>query len=435
MGNMTDTATVPIQLHAGQMRGWNSEALITAIIAGSQSGKTYFGPRWMLREISRRGPGDYLVGTATFPLLSMKVLPECERYWGTELHLGVLREDHGLTVFQMPSLFPTANEPTRVIFFSAKNPESIESATAKAAWLDEAGQYQFHPSTWDAVQRRLRIHAGRVLITTTPYNLGWLKTEIYDPWKAGQTDIDVVNFESIENPAFPIGEWNRAMATMPKWKFDMFHRGLFSRPSGIIYDCFDPDHDIIEDYVLPKEWSRYTGHDFGGTNMAALWYASDPASGDLIVYREYTAGGLTAAGHVTEFRRLSPGENILKSVGGALSEDQWRAEFGAAGWYIEEPAFKDVEVGIQRVYGWHRSRHLKVFASCKRYIAEKTSYSRELGADYQPTMAIEAKEHYHLMDCERYLLSGFAEPATRDTLELAMAGTGRQQNYRECDEG
>jgi hypothetical protein len=60
--------------HPGQVRVMDSTARVVAMLAGSQGGKTVLGPHWMHREIQRCGEGDYLVGTATFPLLNLKLL-------------------------------------------------------------------------------------------------------------------------------------------------------------------------------------------------------------------------------------------------------------------------------------------------------------------------------------------------------------------------
>lgn len=48
----TEDGTIQFFLHAGQARAWNSRARFTAIVAGTQSGKTVFGPVWLLREWS-----------------------------------------------------------------------------------------------------------------------------------------------------------------------------------------------------------------------------------------------------------------------------------------------------------------------------------------------------------------------------------------------
>src|SRR5258708_8993971 len=55
-----------LNLHAGQGRAWDSARRIIAMIAGSQGGKTSFGPWWLYREIQRHGAGDYIAATATY---------------------------------------------------------------------------------------------------------------------------------------------------------------------------------------------------------------------------------------------------------------------------------------------------------------------------------------------------------------------------------
>src|SRR5207247_1334398 len=116
-------------------------------------------------------------------------------------------------------------EETVVIFCHANDPESLESATAKAAWCDEAGQNRFRLGSWEAIQRRLALHSGRVLVTSTPYNLGWMKQKLWDPWEASgknHPEIDVIRFDSTENPSFPPAEFERARRELPLWRFNLF---------------------------------------------------------------------------------------------------------------------------------------------------------------------------------------------------------------------
>ena len=393
---------VRLNFHPGQTKAWESTKRFVFLLGGAQSGKTCWGPHWLLREIQRCGPGDYLAITATYPLLRLKMLPEFLYVFDTLFHLGVWRESD--RVFVM-------HNGTRVIFGSATNPESIESATAKAAWLDELGQEQFRRDAWDAVLRRLSLAKGRVLGTTTLYGYTWLKGEVFDRWEAGDPDIDVIQVDSIVNPAFPRDEYERARRTLPAWKFQLYYRGRYDKPAGLIYDVFDEQVCKLARFALPLEWPRYVGHDFGGVNTAAVWYAQDPGTGYLYVYRTYLKGGLSAYDHAQEFKRLSEGENIVKRVGGAQHEDGWRESFTAAGWPIAKPRQRDVEVGIDAVYGWHKKNSLFVFDDMKDYLDEKLSYSRKLDDKYEPTDEIRDKASYHLMDGERYLLSDFAPEA------------------------
>lgn len=400
--------------HPGQWKAWNSAKRFVCILAGTQGGKTSFGPHWLLREIQQRGPGDYLVVTPTFQLLEKKALPEFRKLFERWMRLGryqsspsrrfELSEEGAVRLFG--SFDP--EKPTVVWFGYAEDPESLESATAKAAWLDEAGQKKFKLGSWEAVLRRLSLAEGRVLVTTTPYDLGWLKQQLWDKFNAGDPDRDVIRFDSTENPQFPQAEFERARRELPQWKFDLFYRAIFTRPAGQIYDSFRderaPHGHLVTRFAIPDEWPRFLGLDFGGVNTAGCFYAKEPGTQKLYLYRTYKAGSRTAKQHA---EHLKAGEPMIPlCVGGSHSEDQWRSEFAAAGLPVMEPPIKDVEVGIDRVYGCHARDEILVFEDLADYRAQKTSYARELDDKTgEVTEKIADKETFHFMDAERYIIS------------------------------
>ncbi len=421
---ISDAGVLRFNFHRWQARAMKSVRRFIAIVAGTQSGKTCTGPAWLHREITLRGPGDYLVVSPTYKLLDKKALPEFKRLFQDLLGLGHYKSGEKVFVVSKGGevkLFGSEqSELTQIFFGYAEDPESLESATAKAAWLDEAGQRKFKLGSWEAILRRLSLHEGRCLITTTPYDLGWLKQKLYDPWKAGNEDIEFVRFESRANPMFPEAEWDRAKRDLPRWKFDLFYRGIFTRPAGVIYDAFDPDRDKIPPFKIPKRWYRYVGLDFGGVNTTALFFAQEPGSPTLYVYRDYKAGGRTAAQHVEAI--LFGEQYPTRCAGGSKSEDQWRDEFAAAGLGVEAPDFTDVEVGIDRVYGFHARAEIKVFDTCEGYLEEKETYRRALDGMDQPTAKIEDKSAFHFMDAERYILSKLAEPEEEEFEEVVEVG-------------
>lgn len=405
---VTPDGRLRLHLHPGQLRAWNSQKRIVGVLAGTQGGKTEFGPHWLYREIQREGPGDYMVVTPTFPLLELKALPAFRtlfedwlgvgRYTGSPVRKFTFSEAGQERTFNGSGI----DYRTAIFFGYAADPESLESATAKAAWLDEAGQKKFKLASWEAVLRRLSINIGRLLISTTPYNLGWLKSQIWDRWRAGSKEIDVIRFESIENPAFPVEEFEAARKRLPGWKFDMFYRAIFTRPAGLIYDSYNAKRHEVPRFAIPDEWQRYMGLDFGGVNTAGLFYAEEPKTKRLYLYREYKAGGRTAEGHV---EKLLEGEPMIPTcVGGSKSEGQWRQEFQAAGLPVRPPAVSEVEVGIDRVYGAHAGGELYVFDDLSGYLDEKLTYSRKLDANGEPTEEIEDKSSFHFMDAERYIV-------------------------------
>ena len=248
---------------------------------------------------------------------------------------------------------------------------------------------------------------GRALITTTPYEWNWFKTEVYDRWVQGDPDYDVIQSHSLENPAFPRAEYERARRTMPSWKFNLFYKAQFEKPAGLIYDCFDELTHSIPRVALDPSWPRFVGHDFGANNTAALWLAYVPDANIFYAYREYHAGGLSNFAHAQKFKEYSKDEIILKRVGGSHTEQDSRESYRAAGWPISEPRFPEVEAQIDAVYGLIQNSQLFVFNDLYRLIHELETYSRELDDDYETTDKIESKSKYHLLDSLRYIASDF----------------------------
>lgn len=422
---VTEDGGLELHFHAGQWQAWDSRKRFIVVLAGTQGGKTSFGPHWLYREIQRRGPGDYLVVTPTYPLMQKKALPEFKRIFQHVLKVGKyvggsINTFTFSTAGELRTFGAKQDRPTTVMFGHAQDPDSLESATAKGAWLDEVGQKKFKLGSWEAILRRLSIHQGRVLLTTTPYNLGWLKQKMWDPWLAANkhhADIDVVRFRSIENPMFPRTEYERAKQDLPRWKFDMFYNALFTRPAGLIYDCFEEQH-IVKRFEIPDHWPRYLGLDFGGVNTAGIFFARDPESKTYYAYREYKAGSRSAAEHAYHLLKEEP--RVPTCVGGSKSEGQWRREFSKGGvvngesvrLVVNEPAVSEVEVGIDHVYAANKNNKIFYFEDLEGFLEEKSTYSRELDDAGNPTEKIEDKNTFHFMDAERYII-GSLMGATR----------------------
>jgi hypothetical protein len=384
---------------------------------------TSFGPLWLWREIQARGPGDYLAVTATFDLFKLKMLPALRelfidvlgiaRYWVSDRILEI--KDPKTGTFWAT----TKDDPMycRIILRSADAYGGLEAATAKAAWIDEAGLIP-DALPWEATQRRLAINLGRALITTTLYDFAWLKRVIYDPWERSHhkhPDIDVISFDSIANPSFPKEEWERAMREMEAWKFDMMYRGRYSRPFGMIYQAFNAKRHVMSrmGFDVPRTWPRFLGLDFGGANLAGVFLAQDPLSRRVYAYRTYLDGHRGVREHV---EALLNGEPFPIAVGGAGSEDQWRRDFAVAGLPVQAPPIRDVEVGITRVHSFFKQDKIIVFDHLHPYIDQIGSYSRVVDkATGEVTEKIRNKEMYHYLDATRYILSylyvaGFLTP-------------------------
>ena len=395
--------------HPFQAQVLTSRKRIVVALGGTQSGKTVIGPYWLYQKMQELGPGDYLVVGPYSNLLHFKVIPEFERLFCTTLGLGKIRY-HPFILFRWES----PRGEYRVFFGHARNSDTLESATAKAAWLDEAGQDAFTEDAWEAIRRRLSLHQGPVLITTTPYNFGWLYRKIYLPWERARREgkdhpsIEVVQFDSVANPAFPREEWEEAQRTLPRWKFEMFYRGRFTRPAGLVYESFSPEKHV-RDVEVSATAATVVGVDFGEVNMVAI-RARALEGGTLYVDRWYKGERLSIGAHAENIRRtLSLGDGFV-AYGGSKGEEPWRRELTIAGLPVQAPPVTgpgSVMIGIDLVNAYLSSGRLLVSPSAKPLVEEFLSYSWKLDESGEPIPGvIDDKQKYHFLDALRYAVLG-----------------------------
>jgi len=135
----------PVPFHLAQSVAYDSTKRTILLSAGAQSGKTCLVPWWLKREIQSRGTGDYLAVTSSFDLFRMKLLPEMLRVFEDTLGWGRFWAGDQIIELKDPKTGEYwADRSTdtmwgRVILRSAQSLSGLESATAKAACLDEAG--------------------------------------------------------------------------------------------------------------------------------------------------------------------------------------------------------------------------------------------------------------------------------------------------------
>ena len=360
-----------------------------------------------------RGPGDYLAVTANYDLFKLKFLPALleifegttgdGRYWSGDRIIELRHPTKGF-------LANRSTDPMwgRVILRSAESKGGLESSTALAALLDEAGMPSFTAQVYQAIRRRLSIARGRVLVTTTLYILfNWLR-DLYDRWQAGDRTIDVINFDSTKNPAFSREEYEEAIATMPEHVINMQYRGIYDNPPGMIYDTFNAARNIIKPIALSPGWPVYLGMDYGGANTAAVRLHLDETSGNVYLSEEYLKGQLTAEAHAGNLRHWNP----AYIYGGSWSEGQWRREFRKAGMPVQRPLIGGLWEGINIVYSLIKTGRLKIFDTCTDTIAQMGTYARPIDkATGQPIQnEIINKQNYHYLDAIRYPAPAIIQP-------------------------
>lgn len=462
-GAKLDLETPPKWFHAGQLEAWESEEEVILLLAGRQSGKTVFGPWWLAREIQRRGPGDYGFNGPTLELLKKKAIGEFLRVFGRVLRLGTYKVGDRQFIFSQEGLkriFGTVDydellekygwrdedgeildpefEVKVVIHIGyATKPDSLESSTFKAVWSDEPGQEDFKLESFEALQGRRARYGARHLMTTTPYNLGWLKQKIYDVYEAAKAEglktfCKVVRFESWMNPAFGREQFEKIRESgLAEWKFNLFYRAIFTRPAGSVYDIFDRRKHTFKrrEVEITDDWPRAIGADFGTINMASVkvWMdpltLMDPLGPMCYVYRSYHKQGITKE----HAEAITSGEPFVPdAVGGnQTNEDGWRESFGSHGLWIDKPTVGAVDTQIDYVYAAFKNNRLKIADDLEKLLSEIENIAYELDENGEPMQKkIKNEAKYHRHAALRYVISeiyanpGFAR--ARDIVPLGL---------------
>lgn len=447
-----DQGNIYLFPHDGQQWVLDSEKRFIFVLAGTQSGKTSLGPVWLDQEITKRGAGDYLAVTSTYQLFDNKLLPELTTFFCETMGNGKFHPGKNVIEIADPStgkFWAKRSDDkmwARILLRSATtgkgevSVERLEAATVKGALLDECGMDAFTLQAWESIKRRVGLHRGRVLGITTLYNFDWLYKEIYVPWTQGEKpNIDVFQFDSIMNPAFPQEEWDEALATLPEWKFNLQYRGRYSRPAGSIYENFDPAVHVVDPFPIPEHFPITVGVDPGAVNTGIVYIARNPDDGFTYVFRETLAGNLTSAQHAKEVMTVVNPFISSRFYGGAASEKQFRMDWHAAGCPIQQPLVSDVWSGIDRINALFLTGKFKVFRTCTKTISQLIEYSRKIDAAGYQTEEIKDKAKFHLLDALRYAAPGINTGAKisrdKNRQEKAIPGIGgipkKPENSRE----
>jgi hypothetical protein len=415
-----DGKTIHLNLHEGQSLTWESLRRFVFMIAGKQSGKTIFGPVWLLRQIQKLGVGDYLAVSASYELFNLKMLPELKKLFVSTLGIGKYWAGNRIIEIKNPltgefgATYGHEHEKmwARIILRTAASEEGLQSATAKAAWLDEPGLYA--PSVWKDIRGRLSLHSGPALGTTTPYDLGWLKQLIFDKWEAGDKEIDVISFASILNKRFSQEEFESLRNSMQDHQFELDYMGKFGRPAAAIFKAFidklrNEGGHKVKSFPIPSHWPRRQAVDPGIINTSKLWAAHDPVEDVHYIYRSTMNERKPATEHAKDDLLLEKQNNervVLRAIG-AVSEKYWRDDYKAAGANgVVAPDTNDVEEGIDRIVTLLKTHRIYFFADDDgviELIKEILEYARELDDMGIATDKIKDKSKFHRVDTLRYL--------------------------------
>lgn len=366
-----------------------------AMIGGTGSGKTYWGPWWLADLISRdcenenRVGAKYLVIGRTYRMLHDTLIPLLkEAYRGTYL-------EGRFSASQDIYYLPTGG----IIYFrSADNPFRIEGIHARGAWIDEPSEM---PSLiWIIIQARLGLFKGPALFSGYPTNMGWYYSAIYLPWLKGDELYECISFPSTANPMYDPEEMERAKGTMPLWMWEMRYLGLFRKPMGLVYPDYGETDMYVEPFDIDPQWPSWVVLDpgifYGG--LFTFWH-----DGIYYSYDDYFVNYTRSAeDHAADLKAKVQGacEGWLYDPA-RLNDVVNLMQFGCGPFY---PANNPVMAGIETVAGMIKSGKWKIFrGKCPHLDDQMRKYSYMTDPVSGEVAGVAPiKRDDHLPDCGRY---------------------------------
>jgi len=384
------------------------------LLSGTGAGKSFLGAFILTRWCAGGNPRDeyYAVGP-TRTHLRQNLWKEF-RFMLTRFgfredrHYEYNRTDLTITMFH-----------NGVVIYgkTADAPGTMQGTHVKGVVADEMGMYT--AEAWHVIQQRCSFNKAVLWVCTTPYSWNFLKKDLYDPWLASGKDhpeINVFQVPSISNPFFPLDEYEKAKRNFPRWKFDMFYRGMFTRPAGLVYSDY-----TTTTIPLANPVRTFAGFDYGYNNPASIvWIIEDGRGNYQIqrVWKKSQADHDVLASAMKSTRCEYYGD---PSAAGVINEMKKRG-------ISIEPGKNDVMAGIGVVDSMFRTGRLTILeGETSDLIEELGLYSWQTDGSGEPVEKIE-KSNDHTCDALRYaIFTGMGE----NRAHTAVHSGGVLQTIRE----
>lgn len=213
-----------------------------------------------------------------------------------------------------------------------------------------------------------------------------------------------------------ISEWpEEVQATRIKGRFASFY--------GAVYKTFSRSVHLVKPFIIPKEWRRYRGFDFGFTNpFVCLWMAQDKDD-NWYVYREYYKPKEVIGTHIEAVHRLSK-FNVEKYLSIADPENAENRKSMLTAGIPTKIARKDVAKGIECVQGKLKVKDdgkpsLFIFNTCRHTAMEMASYHYPTGSKNKNPADVPVPKNDHCCDALRYVIYTVERPMAKGSIYAA----------------
>lgn len=210
---------------------------------------------------------------------------------------------------------------SRVVVAGLDDPRKVLSTDFDLIYVQEATELD--DQDWGILLTRLRnnrLSYQQILADCNPsYPNHWLKLrcdeglttlleskhednpQLYDHAKHAWTEFGTVYLKTLD--------------ALQGYLHKRLRLGLWVAAEGMFFPEWDPELHVTRSDPIPEDWARWVAVDYGfAVPFCALWFARDPDSRRIWVYRELYAAGIRDEQQADLIKRHSEDERILQIV-------------------------------------------------------------------------------------------------------------------------
>src|SRR5215831_16528537 len=188
----------------------------------------------------------------------------------------------------------------RVMVAGLDDPEKIGSTEFDLVYVQEATELE--EDDWGMLLRGLRngvLSYQQIIADCNPSApTHWLKQ------RCNRGECTLLESKHRDNPALidPVtGQYASQLAedylkgldSLSGYLYQRLRLGLWVAAEGMYFTEFDPAVHVCEPFAIPDEWPKWLSVDYGfGVPFCCLWFAREPETRRIYVYREIYGAGL-----------------------------------------------------------------------------------------------------------------------------------------------
>lgn len=314
--------------------------------------------------------------------------------------------------------------------------EKFQGTSLDYVWFDEEPPEDIY------LECRMRVldKCGEIFGTMTPLKgLTWVYNTIY----LNEKNDDDVWYEHIEwgdNPFLSANEIKKFSSSLSADELESRKYGNFMSGTGMVYNEFDENYNVIDPFDVPIEWYDKISIDPGLHNpLSCHWYACD-FDNNIYVIAEHYEKQKTIDYHSKRIKEISQSINwplkngkIEALIDSAANQRTLASEKNVVELFYDYGILtipqvnKDLFSGINRVKSYLKNslgeRKLFIFKNCVNLIREIKGYF--WGNDESPV-----KKDDHALDELRYYIMSRPENTTNTQKQKSLLQLNKEKLIR-----